>query len=287
MTAFLQIGYNKIPRLATSIVATCKTTGGGGIALGPNNNAVENLFYGGSTIYWRNSDTQGIGQSIFTLTIPSELSAESVNYVAIRGLNLLFKNTPGNVSVEVRGSTDNFSASDVQLGIATGLTSSSLVGPFLEDYILTFTASATYRYFRVLITSTNSVTHRFRKIYLGTLFDFSGKSPVYPYSPGYGNNGTPFTSDAGSIFKTSMGRRPREMNFQWTNITDADRIIFDKQIKQFLSDFPIFLYEHTSSDHNPLNGDRLVFGWSDASVETKEWKNNNQISLSFREDIVG
>lgn len=287
MSVFLKVGYNKIARLSTSIAVATYSAALAPVALGPSDLPVNNLFYGGSTIYWRNSTSQAIGRSVFTLAIGSDYATETLDYIAIRGLNLMFKNGSGNIAITVSGSTDNFVASNVTLLSVTGLTAANLVGPFLEDYILTGTLSSAYRYFRVTIDSQNEIPHRIRKIYIGKLFDFGGRSPYYPYTPGYADNGSPFTSDSGSIFKTSLGRRPRALQFAWRGVTDAVRIEYDKQINQYLADYPIFLYETPDCDHEPLNGDTLVFGWASSEIGTKEWKNNNQISLSLREDIVG
>lgn len=287
MTAFVQISHNKIARLSTAISVTTTDGSNNPVSLGPNDFPARNAFYGGSTVYWQNSDTTGVRHSIFRLTIGSDYATEKIDHVAIRGLNLMFKGGSGNVDIEVRGSTDNFASSNVQLLNDTGITAADLVGPFLEDYIFTGVLSAAYRYYKITITSTNSVPHRIRKINIGTLFTFGGKSPYYPYTPGYGDNGTPFTADAGSVFKTSIGRRPRQLDFSWRGITDDLRIEFDKDIRQSLCDYPIFLYEPSASDHSPLNGDTLVYGWAGADVGTKEWKDNNQITLSLREDIVG
>lgn len=429
MTAFIQVGYNKIPRLCTSIVASTKDSGGFAVSLGPNDLPVQNLFYGGSSIYWRNSDTTAVKFSTFDLTIPSNQSAESVSYAALRGLNLMFKNGSGNVGIEIRGSSDSFVNENDLVLQRTRTAETDLMGSHLEDILIegnyayitadadisagttsaiayvaatasdwanlfstvvsfadnsltrliyfsekaksgrsykfsayirmndgtapnftgtpdfrfvsngtatssgvtvedlggglykvsrTYTGSGTtanhgilkqaadsvkgfkvqgfelspvattsYKNFRIRIKSENSIIHRLRKIYLGNLFTFGDKSPFYPYTPGFGENGTPFTADSGTRFKTSMGRRSRFFSFSWRGITDAVRIVFENEIWQFLSDYPIFLYQPAASDHEPLSGTDLIFGWAEAEVATKEWKNNNQITLSITEDIIG
>lgn len=291
MTSFLKIAYNKIPRISTAITASAELSGSP-VALGPNNLPAENLFYGGSTLYWKSGDyLYPFTKTKFRLTLGSSYAGETIDYIAIRGLNLMFANGSGALTVEVRGSNDNFVSNNVQLLIQSGITAANLVGPFLEDYVLTGTLSAAYKAFDIIITSTNNVQHRYRKIYIGKMFEFTrngdGFSPFYPYTPGYGNNGTPFTADTGSIFKTSTGRRARVLSFAWRGVSDAERILFDSEIREFLSDYPIWLYETNSSTHSPLNNDKLVFGWADADVQTKDWKNNNQVMINFREDIVG
>lgn len=247
---------------------------------------VSNLYAGGSTVYWRNSATVVTAKSTFKLGIGSDQAMSTVNYFAIRGLNLMFKAGSGNVTVNVYGFDNNYLTAGVLL-LTDTISESELRGPFLEDYLYEGSLSAAYRYFSIEIISQYECVHRLRKLYIGTLFDFGGRSPYYPYVPGYGDNGSPFTSDAGSIFKTSVGRRPRQLQFNWRGIKDTDRVFFDENVKQYLTDYPIFLYEIPSSDHKPLNDDGVVFGWADSEIGTKDWKNNNQISLSLREDIVG
>lgn len=247
---------------------------------------IGNVFLGGSTVYWQNSATVVTAKSLFKLGLSSSVAAQAINYIALRGLNLMFKAGSGNITVKVLGSVDNFVNNSVTL-LSTTISESQLRGPFLEDYIFEGSLSLAYQYFRIEVSTQYECVHRIRKIYIGTLFDFSGKSPYYPFTPGYGDNGSPFTSDAGSVFKTSSGRRARQLQFAWRGITDADRVFFDKNINQYLTDYPIFLYEPSVSDHKPLNDDGLVFGWASAEVGTKDWKNNNQIALTLREDIVG
>jgi hypothetical protein len=279
MSAYVQIGYNKIPRLATSISVVNYSLSDVLVPESADSLPIRNLFYGGSTVYWRNSVEDAIGKTFITLEIPSELDEESIDYIALRGLNLMFKHGSGSIYLE--GAVD---------GVSTGginIVESDLMGPFKEDYIFTFPETAAGREFQIFIISTNEMPHRLRKIYLGKLFNFGGVSPYYPYEPGYGDNGTPFTSDAGSIFKSSMGRSPNTLALAWRGLPDSIRIEWQREIYQYLADYPIFLYEPSESDHSPLSDNELLFGWAQTQTKTKDWKNNNDISLSFREDIVG
>lgn len=284
---YLKVSYNQIPRLCTSIVATTFSLAAAPISLGPDDLPVQNLFYGGSTVYWRNSTSQAVGYAIFDLTIGSNYDAQTIDHIAIRGLNLMFKYGSGDIDIEVRGSTDGFVADDDVLLTVNNVTENDLVGPFLEDYILTGSLSTAYNQFRIKITATNEVPFRIRKINIGKLFDFGATSPHYPYTPEYLDNGSPFTADTGSAFKTSIGRRGRMLNFSWYHISEDDRMFFDKEIKKYLSDYPIFLYQPTVGQHNPLNEDTLLYGWAEGAVSSGEWNDFNDISLSFREDIVG
>jgi len=277
-------------RAAWEAFATYAFTGEGRpfvtVAAASDQTDIQNLFQGGSTVFWQSSASTTINKSTIDITLPSSVDAQAVNYIAVRGLNLLTKAGSGLVEIYVRGSTDAFVSSDVEL-LYTSVEDGDLVGPNLEDHLYEGTLSSTYKYFRIEIITENAIPHRLRKLYIGELFDFGGKSPYYPYTPGYGENGSPFTSDSGSMFITSMGRRGRRLQFSWRGITDASRIFFDKFINRYLTNWPIFLYQPAESDHEPLSGDTVVFGYARGEVGTKDWKNNNQIGLSFIEDIVG
>lgn len=287
MGAFLKVSYNQIPRICQQILVTSYSSALVVVPQAADALPVNNLFYGGSSILWRNGLQTAVGQSWFELRLRDDVPLQTVDHVAIRGLNLMFKQNSGPISIEVRGSLDYFVSSDVLIASKTNILSSDLTGTFLEDYIFPFAVSGAYQQFRVKIITTNQVPHRLRKINIGKFFDFSGISPYYPYVPGFGDNGTPFTADAGSIFKTSTGRVGRVLNFVWRGVTDADRIFLEDNICRYLSDYPIFLYEPSESDHEPLSGKTSIYGWGKFDLGTKEWKNNNQIGLLLIEDIVG
>lgn len=287
MGSYLKISYNQIPRICDSLQVASYSAA---LVLVPQASdafPVNNLFYGGSSILWRNGLTAAVAQSWFTLVLRSDVALQTVDHIILRGLNLMFGNNSGALTVQVYGSLDNFVSSNVLLGSQTNILATDLVGSYNEDFILPLTLSAGYSSFRVKMISTNECPHRLRKLNLGKFFDFSGKSPYYPYSPQLSANGTPFTADAGTRFKTSMGRRGRLLSFAWRGITDADRIFFDENINRYLSDYPIFFYEPPESDHEPLSNKTLACGWAEADVATKDWKNNNQIAINFVEDIVG
>lgn len=289
MSAFIKLGYNSIPRLATTLTAEVDTnTSDPFSSPGSDASPVENLFYGGSTVLWKSSDSTTYRRSRFTLRIPSTQAALGVTFIAIRGLNLMFKNGSGNLNILIEGSNDNFSSS-ATLYNNTGITESALKGPNLEDYFDEVTDNGnTYRDFRITIQSTNSIVHRYRKIYLGPVYDFEKtRSPFYPYQPGFNDNGTPFTADSGALFKTSMGRRARMGNLRWRGCPDSERIFIENNIAKYSNDYPVFIYQPAGSDHEPLSGDDLVFAWCTFDYETNSWKNNNIIGMNYLEDIVG
>lgn len=269
----LKISYNDIPK--DCISTSCDTED----ANYPHNN----LFYGGSTIYWQSNGD--VNTATIQLNLDSGSAGKRVDHIILRGLNLITSQVT--CGVEVRGSTDNFATSDVQIFNDASISSSDLVGPYNEDFIITGALSAAYKNFKIIITSATAKTYRLRKIFLGSFFDFDGRSPKYPYDSNLDQNGSAFNSDSGTLFLTSRGRKKRIYSFTWSAVTDAIRNAFDSQIAAYLDDYPICLYVTPNFDHDPLNGQTLVCGRATArdAVHTR-WKDLNSISLQFIEDII-
>jgi hypothetical protein len=283
MTAFVQMGYNDVPRKCSTIDLTVYDISDNEVSVGSDYSDVRNLFYGGSSIFYRNSNTEVIAKTKINLTLVDKYPAQSINYFAIKGVNLLFESGATLVTVTV-SATDGINSNSESVSF----NSTALIGSFGEDYIHTFAEWAnTYSEFEITIETDIEIPHKLRKFYLGKLYTFDDKSPFYPYSPDMADNGTPFTADTGSRYKTSMGRRGKILGFNWRGLTDAQKLFIDANIRPFLPDFPVFLYEPNVSDHTPLGSAKLLFGWAEMRIATKEWKDNNQISLSFFEDITG
>lgn len=260
MTAILKLAYNDIPRRCSAISSnrTANTY-----------YPVSNLFYGGSNLYWKNDANQTT--TTFTFTVSSNFGTRQAEYLALRGANLLFNSGSGNVALALRGSTDNFVGSNVTLLSASGLTTANLVGPNLEDLIITGSLSSSYNYFAVDITTANSCIHALRKIYFGEFFTFGDTSPFYPHAPNLSDNSRGFIADNSALFKTSQGRKGRLYGFNWRAITDAQRNTWDKEIVRYANEYPVFLYQPAGSDHDPINAHTLVCGWIGSNVQSGEW----------------
>lgn len=276
MPAALKIGYNDIPRKSGTILSNRTAN-----AFYPFNN----LFYSGSGIYWKNAANQT--STTFEFALSSLFANQGIEYICLRGANLLFALGSGNVSIEVRGSTDGFAVSNDSLLSASGLTAANLVGPRGEDLIVIGSLSSAYSSFRVILTTANSCLHALRKIYFGKFFDFDGRSPFYPYSPNLEPQGVGFKSEGGARFKTSKGRRPWVYEFAWRNIPDSTRKEWLENIAAYFDDFPIFVYQTTDTDHNPLNSGKLLWAWAESETIADQWKDNNTTTIILREDIVG
>src|SRR5690606_11778089 len=141
---------------------------------------------------------------------------------------------------ELRASSDNFSSDDNLIFSKSNIARADLVGPLSEDLIITGSLSTAYRYWRIEIDTSVAIVHKFRKLYFGEMFDFSGRSPQYPYAHRYNTSaGKNFASDAGVIFSTSSGGPRRELNLNWYGFSDEDRETYQREIEQYAPDFPV------------------------------------------------
>jgi len=267
--SIIKIAYNEISHLAQSTSASSENA----------NFSHENLFYGGSTIYWERG-TAGTSTN-FDFTLPSGVTRK-VEYVYLR--NVLPLLDLSNFSVELRGSTDNFSSSDV-LVLDTGNVTAANCGSYNEDYFFKGSISGAYRYWRVVLKTTSSVIARVSKIYFGELFSFT-RSPVYPYSRNYVTQVEGFSANSGAIFSTANGRASRGYNLKWTHFSNDARNDFEKKIGKLLKNYPIVLVEDVNSDHKVLDN-KASFGFARYEIQSPVWKDIHHLDLEFREDILG
>lgn len=270
----LSILHNELPRLAISTAASTEH------ADFPH----ENLFHGGSTIYWKSASTTT--QSLFTIDLGSG-NERGCDFIAVRGLKQLYSQTPGTVDLQLRASTDNFSVSDIEILRDSDILESELIGNYNEDFVIKGSLSSSYRYWRVKLVTTNLVVQSMRKVYFGESFNFSNRSPSYPFTNSLiTDNNRQFVSDGGTIFKTSSGRGREEKQLFWKGISDDILNSFRDDIERYLSDYPIFLYSPDSFDHYVLKNN-LLFGWANTEVRSGGvWKDQNQISMNFVEDLI-
>ena len=93
----------------------------------------ENLWYGGSTLYWKTAAS--VTQSRITWDMGSGVTY-SIDHAILHGLDLMTAYASGAFNVSIRGSTDNFSASDVVIFSKNSITNSDLVGTRAQTLLL-------------------------------------------------------------------------------------------------------------------------------------------------------
>lgn len=243
----------------------------------------ENLFRGGSnTIFRRNSNgTQ--------TTIDFDLGSgntQTIDFAYFRGANLLIAEADAEVDLSIHASTDNFSASDVTILSISDIESSDLTGTYNEDILLTGTTSTAYRYWRIQIDSDTSFKHVLRACYFGNRRTL-GRSPSFPYSGNFQDQGNRFQADSGSMYSSSSGRLGKQYSFNWQAITDANRDTFEDEVAKYKYDVPVVLYEPSGGLHLTLNGKETVFGWFENQWQSVGPKAGfNAMKLDFIEDLA-
>ncbi len=272
----IKIAYNDIPFRAVLTTASSENT----------DYPHQNLFGTSKTLHWESASA--VTSSTITLDLGVGNTA-SIDHAILSGLNAILAQTSGTLGVYIRGSTDNFVGSNVVVLSNANVLASDLVGSHNEEFVLEGALSTAYRYWRLHITTANSVIHKLRNLFLGVYFDFSGRSPSYPYSIGLNSNALSkgFVGDANTMFVSSSGRTRREYSLSWKGITDAVREDFYAKIGEYLSDFPFYLVLPTGFTHQILKN-KLMYGWGNSSYDSNEkWKNSGYISFTFYEDILG
>lgn len=164
----------------------------------------------------------------------------------------------------------------------------TLKGPYQQDYFATISGATAQRYHRVRFTVTGSSTLDCSKTIFGTRFQFGGRGPRYPYAAGFEDERRGFAADAGTVFKTTTGKRRRVYQFQWL-VDNATRELFEETVGRVRDDYPVFLLERDTAglNHRPLQGYELIYAWIDSyRITSRDWRDLNEIAIRFIEDIA-
>lgn len=201
-------------------------------------------------------------------------SSRTVNYIAIAGVDRL--KFDGVTTVLLEGSTNGSSYSTIK---SLTLSSLTLVGQNSADYYETFTASSSYRYFRVTYTATGSAkfyTHN--KLFFGSYFDF-GREPSYLDSSIIATDTNAFRMSGGFIQRSKNKPNIRKIELEWKFLTDAMVEDFESKIGN--------KYHHcfiaTDSDHEVLNNNKLIYCEVTNYQVNKVKEDLNILSVDFEE----
>ena len=267
---YVLLGTNRLARIAQSITADGSTDG-----------VIQNLLFGSSSIFWERATAGTQSRIEFDLGVGV---SQVAHFLYVRGVELYQAISAGASTIKLFGSNDNFSSETELLSIDLTTTPVGTYGEDLIDYDSTITTA--YRYFALQLDSANSVKHILRKAYFGRFINF-GRDPSYPYDANLRDDQRAFVADAGTVFKTSSGRRALSLQFGWKGIADSVRNSLITDVERYTNDSPVFLYQPSGSTHSPLCGYTTVFGWASVTQATDFWKNINNVSLVLSEDIVG
>jgi len=242
----------------------------------------QNLFYGSAGLTWRTAAQVTASTITLDLGGGNELSAD---HAIFSGANAMIAQSSNDVDIELRASTDNFSASDVLISSVSNLQQSDLVGAAPDEIVLTFAASTAYRYWRIKILSTASIYHTLRKASFGTFFTFGNQAPAVNYSASIAQPRSAFNSNSGQMFGTSLGRRPYVLNYSYANVTDTIRTQWETDFRQTEEFVPVYVYQPTGEAAQLISEKTVLLGRITNVSVTSQFKNTNRINFQFAEDV--
>lgn len=156
-------------------------------------------------------------------------------------------------NLAVDSSTNDFSSS-TSVYLDSSFSSATLYGPYSNDYVATFTASSTARYWRTRFY-TGAGTLAFGKVYFGQWFDFGREPSDYVIEREPSKGGVYYTP-AGTSYSYRLDEPVYRFRFTWEAVTDDKVTEFFNNIVASQNTTPVFLY--TASNHEVLDSQRLV-----------------------------
>lgn len=251
-----------------------------------------NTIYGARTQFYKKvSANQAI---IFSYDLGAGKTATAEYLILGRLKPFILSCIAGSVTgrVYLEASNDNFSTTTTvhDSGAISSIT--GLVGPNGEDYYITFTETAAFRYWRVRLTTSGvgspAAFTYLSKIYFGKFYAFGGLEPSYPYSIQYAQPIRNFRSDYGNLFRSRTGKLQTQFSFQWTALADAERKQYDDKIGRLYDVTSFFLVAPNSSFRNPLNDNVLYHVWIKEYdiISSSTVKDNNSLTMTLIEDVA-
>ncbi len=279
MTSLL-IGYSDIPMRATGVMsyATSTTTE---TPDEEDDYQALNAYQGERFHWWKSSYTKSEHNIRWDLG-PS--STKTASFIILSGLEYLRSLYPTTtIEFQLMRSSDDSSYTAEQT--ISSLNSLTLVGPWSNDYITTFTASSAYRYWRARILSTagtSDFVSRIGKIYFGNLFDMGREPATYTIERDY-QFASDFIASSGVKFTGRLSLPRYKISLEWHGISDTITKAFFDDIYSRRDTHTLFLY--TSSFHDVLDSNRLIHvKLVDARAEDSfNIANYNKITAEFLE----
>lgn len=188
--------------------------------------------------------------------------------------------TTGNLTVRLRYSADLSSYSNATE--TTNFELLTLVGPDAQDYIKTFTATSTYRYWQMqLVYSAGALHGNFSKLFFGTLLDLGQDPEDYEPSKVYSDN--TFIADDGTAHLYRTYPPLIQVRLRWEGITEAAVESFNSYIAERRRSSTFFLYASSYTD--VLQGNSLLHcKCTSAETSNDEGKvDSNTIEATFVE----
>lgn len=184
--------------------------------------------------------------------------------------------------LDIKRSADNSTFTTEQTDAS--FSTATLYGPNGHDYILDFTQSSAYEFWRVDFTSASGATFPVSKVFLGSWFDF-GQEP-----DGFSIERVPakeavWYASSGALYTARLELPVYRFSFTWEHVSDAVVSNFQRDIAKISHKATYFLY--TRTQHELLGNQRLVnvrlVNWSVTTGEKINWQN---LTANF-EEVLG
>lgn len=218
---------------------------------------IENTFYGER---WAFAQRAATGTS---LTITYDLGTgffRTVDHFIVAGCQSLRANSV--TECRLQGSTNGTTWVD-QLGTASGFLTRTFMGPDGDDVIFTPTVNdqfaatlASYRYWRVVMSSAGSHSFSVSKIYFGTSFDFINEPDFYDLEVLTEKDSDTWRYPRGHIIMSKAFYPKHRFTIEWKGLTDATARSLCNTLLSNPFKNHVFLY--TGTFHDPLYDNRLV-----------------------------
>lgn len=248
----LLIGTCQIPLASTGFTTS---------TIGDANLPGTNLF-GGSLVEIFRLASAVTGLTTMNFDVGSGVT-KAANFLYIAKANML--QSSGVTEVALKGnSAFDYGSGTVALN-DTSFASSTLVGPYGEDYLATFTTSTAFRFWFAGFTSTLATKRPIGKLYFGTSLDL-GRDPI--------------SSSFRRVRPTDAQRKSRPVfTLGWEGISYTNTETLINTVIAPRRTNPVVLY--TATYHGILNGYRaLLCKVTEASVP-RILTDQNEVQLTF------
>lgn len=161
--------------------------------------------------------------------------------------------------------------------------SATLYGPRTDDYIATFTATSSFRWWKMTYTSGGAINFYHSKLYFGRFLTFD-TAPQYKIKREASANSQWYAS-SGAMFPVRTQEPRYEFDFVWKGQTDTTATSFFDNVVRFKDKCPVFLY--TSAVPKILDSQYIIH----AKLQDHEIRrssgitNYNEITATFTELI--
>lgn len=181
-------------------------------------------------------------------------------------------------AVRLRHSADNVSYTTAFDN--TTFDTETLVGTKSQDYIETFTETASRRYWELRLTAGSASKFTCSKIQFGKFFEFA--YDVYRYTSSYVQKSKPFMAADGSLYYTKTQEDAYQYQLEYKGVTDTEANNFESYL--FEPDkYGGFVY--TAGETNLLDEHTLLHYKVASYRLTKTWNEWNDLAITLEEQL--